>query len=172
MGYPLYQKLGFVETDLSCVYIQDQPVEFEPPATPVFTLQPDDLDELAAFDTPLFGADRRRVLRVMMRDYPAGTLATRDEAGRISGYIINRDGRLSPWMAHDPASAERVLQAALASTMPGKPVATIPGVNRAGIQILERYGFTFKRSCRHMQRGLAGERQRTHTYGLTSFAIG
>ncbi len=57
-------------------------------------------------------------------------------------------------MALDPASAERVLQAALASNMPGKPIAIIPGVNRAGIQILERYGFTFKRSCRHMQRGL------------------
>ena len=27
MGYPLYKKLGFVETDLSSVYIQDQPVE-------------------------------------------------------------------------------------------------------------------------------------------------
>ena len=75
-------------------------------------------------------------------------------------------------MAHDPASAERVLQAALASTVPGTPVAIIPGVNQAGIQILERYGFTFKRSCRHMQRGLAVERRRTQTYGLISYAIG
>jgi len=171
-GYPLYQKLGFIETDLSCVYIQDQPVELQPPAAPVFTLQPEDLDELVAFDTPLFGADRKSVLRVMRRDFPAGTLATRDEMGRISGYIINRDGRLGPWMALDPASAERVLQAALALNMPDTPIATIPGMNRAGIQILERYGFTFKRSCRHMQRGLVGERQRMHTYGLTSFAIG
>ena len=107
-----------------------------------------------------------------MRDYPGGTLATRDEAGQISSYMIIRDGRLSPWMAHDPASAERVLQAALDAARSGKPVALIPGANKAGIQILERYGFTFKRSCRHMQRGLTTERQRTQTYGLISYAIG
>jgi GNAT superfamily N-acetyltransferase len=172
MGYPLYKKLGFVETDLSCVYVQDQPVEFEPPTIPVFPLQPDDLDELVAFDTPLFGADRTRVLRVMIRDFPGRSLATRDEAGRISGYLINREGRLGPWMAHDPASAERVLQAALDSTRLAKPVVIIPGVNRAGIQILERYGFTFKRSCRYMQRGLTVERRRMQTYGLISYAIG
>jgi GNAT superfamily N-acetyltransferase len=172
MGYPLYKKLGFVETDLACVYIQDQPVEFEPLATPVYTLQPADLDELAAFDTPLFGADRSSVLRVLMRDYPGRTLATRDEAGKISGYCINRERRMSPWMACDPASAERLLQAALASSVPGKPAAIIPRLNRAGMQLLERYGFTFKRSCRHMQRGPVPVRQRTKTYGLTSFAVG
>ena len=172
MGYPLYKKLGFVETDLSCVYIQARPVEYEPPVSPVYLLQSNDLDELVAFDTPLFGADRRNALRVMLRDYPGEVFAARDKAGKITGYTINRDGRLSPWMAHDPASAERVLQAALVSTVPGTPAAIIPGVNQAGIQILERYGFTFKRSCRHMQRGLAVERRRTQTYGLISFAIG
>jgi GNAT superfamily N-acetyltransferase len=172
MGYPLYQKMGFVETDLSSVYIQDQPVEHKPPATPVYKLQPGDLDELVAFDTPLFGADRRKVLMVMMRDYPGGTLAARDEAGRISSYIMIRDSRLSPWMAHDPASAERVLQAALDSRLLGNPVALIPGVNQAGLEILERYGFRFKRSCRHMQRGMAAERQRMQTYGMISYAIG
>ncbi len=52
MGYPLYKKMGFVETDLSSVYTQKQPVELEPPATPVYRLGPDDLDELVAFDTP------------------------------------------------------------------------------------------------------------------------
>ncbi len=172
MGYPLYKKMGFVETDLSSVYIQDQPVERQPVNAPIYSLHPDDLDELVAFDTPLFGADRRNVLKVMLRDYSGGTLATRDEAGRISSYIIIRDGRLSPWMAHDPASAEQVLQAALASNLSGKPVALIPGANKAGIQILERYGFSFKRSCRHMQRGLTTERRRTQTYGLVSYAIG
>jgi GNAT superfamily N-acetyltransferase len=172
MGYPLYKKMGFVETDLSSVYIQDQPVGRQSSASPVYRLQPGDLDELVAFDTPLFGADRRNVLRVMMRDYPGGTLATRDEAGRISSYLIIRDSRLSPWMALDPASAERVLQEALDSTLPGHPVALVPGVNQAGLEILERYGFRFKRSCRHMQRGMTAERQRSQTYGMISYAIG
>jgi len=172
MGYPLYKKLGFVETDLACVYIQDQPVEFDPPLAPLDTLQPADLDELAAFDTPLFGADRSHVLRVLMRDYPGGTFATRDQAGNISGFCINRERRLSPWMVLDPASAEWLLQAVLALPAPGKPAAIIPRQNRAGMQLLERYGFTFKRSCRHMQRGLVPVRQRTKTYGLTNFAIG
>ena len=172
MGYPLYKKLGFVEIDLSCVYIQHQPVHFEAPVTPVYRLQSADLDELAAFDTPLFGANRRKVLSVLLRDYPGGTLATRDEAGRISGYLINRERRVSPWMARDPASAERLLQEALMATGPGKPSAIIPGMNRAGMQILERYGFTFNRSCRHMQRGPVAERPRMHIYGLISYAIG
>jgi GNAT superfamily N-acetyltransferase len=172
MGYPLYKKLGFVETDLSCVYVQDQPLEIEPLATPIYTLQMADLDELAAFDTPLFGADRSNILRALLRDYPGGALAARDETGKISGFCIIRERRLSPWMALDPSSAERLLQAALASAGPGKPAAIIPRQNRAGMQLLERYGFTFKRSCRHMQRGSAPVRQRIKTYGLTSFAIG
>jgi GNAT superfamily N-acetyltransferase len=172
MGYPLYKKLGFVETDLSIVYRQDQPVELEPPAAPVYRMQPDDLDELVAFDTPLFGAERRGVLRVMLRDYPGEIMAARDEAGRISSYIINREGRLSPWMARDPGSAECVLRAALASNVSGEPVVIVPGLNLAGIQVVERHGFTFKRSCRHMQRGLKTERQRTQIYGLVSYAIG
>ena len=172
MGYPLYKKVGFVETDLGCVFAQEQPVEFAAPVTPVFILQPTDLDELVAFDTPLFGANRRNVLRVLMRDYPGGTVATRDSTGQISGYLINRERRLSPWMASDPASAERLLQEALSATMPGKPAAIIPRQNRAGMELLERYGFAFKRSCRHMQRGPVPVRQRTMIYGLTSFAIG
>ncbi len=173
MGYPLYKKLGFIEIDLACVYVQDHPVELQPPVSPVYTLQMADLDELTAFDTPLFGADRRSVLEVLMRDYPGGTLATRDEAGKISGYCINRERRMGPWMACDPSSAERLLQAALASSAPGgRPAAIIPRLNRAGMQLLERYGFNFKRTCRHMQRGPVPVRQRTKTYGLTSFAIG
>lgn len=172
MGYPLYKKLGFVETDLGCVYVQDQPVEFKLPVTPVYILRLADLDELVAFDTPLFGADRSKALKVMMRDYPGGTIATRNEAGDITGYFINRERRLSPWMAGDPASAERLLLEALSSTASGKPAAIIPRLNRAGMELLERYGFTFKRSCRHMQRGPLPARQRTKIYGLTSFAIG
>jgi predicted N-acetyltransferase YhbS len=172
MGYPLYKNLGFVEIDLSSVYIQQQPVEFEAPVTPVYRLQPADLDELVAFDTPLFGAERRKVLNVLLRDYPGGTVATRDEAGRISGYFIHRERRLSPWMAGNPAAAERLLQEALRLDGPGRPLTIIPGVNRVGTRVLERYGFSFKRSCRYMQRGLAAERPRAQIYGLVSYAIG
>src|SRR5512139_2057789 len=70
MGYPLYKKLGFVEIDLGCVYALDQPVMCEAADREVYRLELADLDELVAFDTPLFGADRRKVLSVYLRDYP------------------------------------------------------------------------------------------------------
>ena len=179
-GYPLYKRLGFVETDLGCVYAQDRALAFEASDTPVYRLELADLDELVAFDTPLFGADRRKVLSVLMRDYPGKTAATRDAKGNISGYFINREGGLRPWMAYDPASAERLLQEALKSNVPttvpttvaGKPYVVVPRLNRAGRLLLERYGFEFKRSCRHMQRGPLPPRQRTQIYGQTSYAIG
>ena len=171
-GYPLYQKLGFVESDLGCVYAQDQPVAFEAFDRPVYKLGLADQDELVAFDTPLFGADRRKVLSVFLRDYPGGTTATRDEQGKISGYFINREGGLRPWMACDPASAERLLQEALSSNASVKPYVVIPRLNRAGMLLLERYGFEFKRSCRHMQRGQLPARRRDQIYGQSSYAIG
>jgi GNAT superfamily N-acetyltransferase len=172
MGYPLYKKLGFVESDLGCVYALDEPVACEASDRPVYRLERTDLDELVAYDTPLFGADRRKVLSVYLRDYPDDTIATRDEQGRISGYFINREGGLRPWMASDPASAERLLQEALRTKLPGKPFVVIPRLNQAGMLLLERYGFSFKRSCRHMQRGSLPPRQRTRIYGQISYAIG
>ncbi len=171
-GYPLYKKLGFVESDLGCVYALDQPVACAAADRPVYRLELADLDELVAYDTPLFGADRRKVLSVYLRDYPGEAIATRDEQGKISGYFIKREGGLRPWMASDPASAERLVQEALRTKLPGKPFVVIPGLNRTGMLLLERYGFSFKRSCRHMQRGSLPRRQRTHIYSQISYAIG
>jgi len=90
----------------------------------------------------------------------------------LTGYCINRERRLSPWMALDLLSAERLLQAVLSSAEVGRPAAVVPSLNGPAMQLLGRYGFAFTRSCRHMQRGALLPRLRTMIYGQVSYAIG
>ena len=172
-GYPLYAKLGFIETDLVCVYVQTQPLEIAyalPQAVEEIGLQ--HLDELAEFDAPYFGADRKRVLFYLLRDFPGRALAVRDRTGRLSGYLIAQDRRLGPWVARGAEEASALLLVALSWLLPGAPILTQPQLNSEGRELVHRLGFRQVRTLRHMQRGEIPLRQRAHMYGLASFALG
>jgi GNAT superfamily N-acetyltransferase len=173
MGYPLYASLGFVEEDLAYVFQResDAPrLEFSKGAIPI---QVTDIPAVAAFDAPIFGADRSALYTTLLVDLPGRAFLARDGAGEITGYLFAQLGRLGPWVARQPAAAETLLRAALSLTYPAKLSVITPQSNRKALELLTRYGFRFARSCRHMRRGdnrLPG--QRDFVYGQTSFAVG
>ncbi len=172
-GARLYSRFGFVE--------DDQTYKFQHPnygrssclPTGVRPIQPEDVPALVDFDTPIFGANRARVLRALLAEFPGRAVLVEDEARRVDGYLFAQTQRLGPWVAKRPQDAEVLLQAALSWPYTGAPLIVVPGMNRAAVEQVERFGFQLVGPHRHMRRGGAGSpSQRVAIYGQASFALG
>jgi GNAT superfamily N-acetyltransferase len=171
-GARLYPKLGFVTDGTTRVYrLQgEDPTESWPDG--VCPMRRADLPEIAAFDAPIFGDDRTRVIEAYLRVLPQRAFVVRDE-GRISGYLFAQARRLGPWAARGAADAEVLLQAAMTLSFEQPPAVVIPERNKSGTQLLEAFGFTLERSTLHMR--LGGDApigQRSLLYALATSGIG
>lgn len=172
-GAGLYARFGFVEVERTVRYVRQEGDAERPPASRAVTpLLPADLPEVAAFDAPIFGADRTAVLASYLRDAAGRAFLTRDERGEIAGYLIAQPAAIGPWAARSAEDAEALLGAALASGFGGGVKAIVPGANRAAPHVLMRYGFRPQRSLRRMLRGRPIAAQRELLYGQASLAIG
>ena len=172
-GAPLYRRFGFVE--------DDQTYKFQHPGfrrsaywpAGVRPVQPEDVPALVEFDTPIFGANRARVLRALLAEFPGRAFLVENEAGQIAGYLCAQTRRLGPWVAEHPEVAGALLQAALALPYEGAPLVVVPGMNTAAIEQVERSGFQLISPHRHMRRGRAGSpSRRAAIFGQASFALG
>jgi hypothetical protein len=172
-GARLYRRFGFVE--------DDQTYKFEHPGYRCSAYQPAgvrlmqsvDVPALIDFDTPIFGANRVRVLCALLAEFPGRAFVVEDEARRIVGYLFAQTQRVGPWIAKRPQDAEVLLQAALSLPYEGAPSVVVPGMNTAAIEQVERFGFQLVGPHRHMRRGGAGSpRRRVAIYGQASFALG
>jgi GNAT superfamily N-acetyltransferase len=172
-GVPIYLRHGFEEVDRAVRFHLPNPTTIHPVPGVVEPLLASDLEELAAFDTPIFGADRTPLFRALLRDLPTRAFATHGGSGGMTGFLFAQPQRLGPWVARDPGDAEALLQAALTLSFDGPLVAVAPACNRAAFDLLDRHGFIWARESRHMHRGPpAIPGSRPDIYGLTSFAIG
>lgn len=172
-GAPMYLQLGFVQEDLACLFERPDYAPARFCAEHVHRLHRQDIESVAELDAPIFGASRAALFRVLLADFPERAFVTRDEAGQVSGYLFAQPGRLGPWAARRRQDAETLLQAAMSLPFEGAPVVIAPQMNAAAIELLERFGFQFMRSCRHMRRGGANApSRRALIYGQTSFAVG
>lgn len=111
MGKELYDTIGFVD-EYRLERWQGQGHRGpQPQGLRELTLN--DLDALAAFDRPIFGADRTRVLRRLLAE-PTIRVAAEFEADELIGYVAIRPGQnamyLGPWIALNGATAERLWQ--------------------------------------------------------------
>jgi predicted N-acetyltransferase YhbS len=173
-GFPLYSRFGFKELDQVLLFELDA----DSPQSPGFSgrtrpLHPADIQALAEFDRPIFGADRTALFQAMLTDFPNRAFATIDRSGNITGYLFAQSRRIGPWAARSPQEAEALLQAALKLPYQGPPITIAPKMNAAAADLLERYGFRHKLTNRHMQRGQSAlPGQRSDVYGQTSFAVG
>ncbi len=172
-GARFYPQLGFVTDATTQVYrlLREQP------STGWFgrvrPMQPEDITAVAAFDTPIFGADRTRVLDAYLRRLPKRAFVALDENDHVSGYLFAQARRLGPWAARRIEDAETMLRAALTLRFDQPPDVVMPGSNAAGIRLLEGRGFAFERSMLHMRFGGDGPiGQRSLLYGLASPGIG
>lgn len=172
-GAPLYEQLGFVVDERSVVYAQDDCARLPPEPARVSLLAAADLPAVAAFDAPIFGAERAAVLERLRAELPDRALLARDEHGQVTGYLFAQPAQLGPWAAHTPGDAEQLLGAALRLPFASGPAALVPSSNPDAAALLLRYGFSPQRSLRHMRLGGSGPvGARERLYGLASFAIG
>ncbi len=172
-GFPLYLRFGFKVFDLALMF---QLADYSPSSKfsqQVRPLEFEDIQVLADFDSPIFGADRAGLFRALLTDFPDRAFAVYDTSGGMAGYLFAQTQRLGPWAARSRQDAETLLQAALTLNYKGVPLAIAPQTNKAASDLLGQYGFCQVMTNRHMQRGLSTmPGRRTAIYGQTSFAIG
>ena len=172
-GFPLYLRFGFEVLDQALVF---QPADYSPSSNfpqQVRPLKFQDIQVLADFDAPIFGANRAALFQALLTDFPDRGFAVYDASGDMAGYLFAQTRRLGPWAARSLRDAEALLQAALTLTYKEVPLAIAPATNKAASDLLERYGFSHVLTNRHMQRGLSTmPGRRTAVYGQTSFAVG
>ncbi|HEU5102471.1 MAG TPA: hypothetical protein VFU22_25785, partial [Roseiflexaceae bacterium] len=136
-------------------------------------LQAEDIAALAAFDAPIFGAERPAVFTALLDEAPERAFIARDADGQISGYLFAQAQTLGPWAARSPAAAEALLATVLPLPFEGAPNALAPGPNADAAKLLMRYGFSPRRLLRRMRRGGDSHPgQRALLYGQASLAIG
>jgi GNAT superfamily N-acetyltransferase len=172
-GFPLYQKLGFLDIDETATFErQIEPNKsFLPAGIQPVTLS--DLDDLVEMDKPIFGADRRKVFQTLLELFPARGFLQHGVDGRINGFIFSVMNRIGPWVMTEPAGAEALLHAAMTLEYENPVVVCTPSVNQGAVDLLIANGFERLRAGRHMAKGdgeIPGER--TKVFAQTSMGAG
>ena len=119
-------------------------------------LRDGDWPAILAIDRPAFGADRAALLRSLAARLPRAAHVA-EHAGRISGFVLARDGReatqIGPLLAADDTSARALLDAALA-TLGGPVCVDLTDRHASLLPWLKARGFAYQRPFTRMVRGL------------------
>lgn len=172
-GRPLYARHGFTLTDpmLHGMVPRSTPLEADPS---VEIADGAELDELAAYDAPRFGGDRRRLLAMMAND-PERPLLVARRGGAIAGFAwLRPDGpRLGPVLADTPAAAASLVAEAF-RRVPGSEAfgVNLPSGNAAGAEWLRGLGIELEAWEGHMARGPQVRRREETLYGHLVGALG
>lgn len=100
-GARVYVHFDFVDQDLACVFEHCSYSRSLRQPEGVYLLQPRDMQALVDFDTPILGASRASVFRILLADLPGRALATRDENGQISGISLRSHDGWDPGLQGD-----------------------------------------------------------------------
>jgi ribosomal protein S18 acetylase RimI-like enzyme len=176
-GRRLYENSGFIASDSTVVLRRETHGNPEP--IPGRRQQPTshqrtDMPSLAAFDAPLFGADRSRLLAYLDGVIPERFVVSTDADGRVDGYLIAQKQTIGPWVALDRDVAEDLVSRALeVYAFDSGPEIFTSGSNTVALEILAKLGFREQRRLSHMYKGRAIQRARTTAiYGQTSLGLG
>lgn len=180
-GASLYSKLGFIQDDVTVAYRLEN-LEHAGRIHKggagvgekgMVVLRAEDLEELTAFDTPIFGVNRRVVLASYLAALPGRCFATRARGGRITGYIVAQHDALGPWIAQTPVEAEALLVRALTLPFEQAPAVRTHTSHTAAVHLLTKHGFSERRIFKHMYHGSKEPlQQKDQLYALASSAIG
>jgi len=174
-GGPLYEKFGFIDSDLTLVLQQknetNKPVKRE--ITPTSTITERDFPALVSFDTPRFGAGRFKLLHTYFEDDPARFLVSRDESGPIDGFLCAQSRVIGPWIVSNQGAAEKLLINALSFPFEDSPTVFVSALNNEALKLLSQYGFEKIRTQRHMYKGRPISRDRHGSiYGQATLGFG
>jgi len=173
-GGPLYEKYGFVESDLTLVLQRSGTIE---PAkvrqAPPSALLEGEFPKLVSFDVPRFGADRSELLRTYFEDNPARFLVSRDGQGLIDGFLVAQSRVIGPWIASNSSVAEKLLVGGLTFSFDDNPTVFVSESNKEAVELLSQHGFGRVRTQRHMYKGKPIQRDRRNSiYGQAALAFG
>ena len=113
-GYPVYIQEGFAPAWGFRRYRREAVSLDTDAAEAPRTRRIDDRDwpAILAFDAPVFGADRGRMLKALSRRMPVAARVA-EEDGRVTGFILGRDGleacQLGPLVARDAHTAQLLM---------------------------------------------------------------
>jgi ribosomal protein S18 acetylase RimI-like enzyme len=176
-GGPLYEKFGFLETDLTAVMRQRNVARDRSAKEQhnLYRLETGvlELSKLLSFDMPRFGADRSELLHSYFQDDPSRFLVSHDQSGQVDGFLVSQPRIIGPWVASNPKVAEELLNRALELAFTENPTVFVSVSNQAALGLLSQGGFEQERTQRHMYRGKPVQRNRRNSiYGQANFSFG
>ena len=158
-GARLYETMDFVDDAWAYDFVRSESLPWTPPGDfRVVKARPADVQELVAFDAPLFGADRGKLFVALWQQFGERALIAHDRDGALAGYLFALDPVLGPWAAQTRAAAEDLLSAALALPHQHEPMVMVPRGNEHAVEILLHSGFIERRRLRHMRGGAIAHR--------------
>ncbi len=174
-GRPLYERHGFASIGRSSTARLSRDLTLSLDASvSVRRAGPTDLADLAAYDLPRFGGDRRRLLALLLDD-PAAWLLLAEREGGLAGYACVRPGepRIGPVLADAPSVAETlVVEAFDVAPAANELRLNLPPNNGSGAEWLSRRGVVIEPWDGRMARGEPVERRDDTIYGMTVGALG
>jgi len=119
-------------------------------------LLPADLAAVAAYDAPVFGTDRTRLLDSLANGHPADCVVA-ERAGALTGYALCRPGaravHLGPLVADDSLTAELLAWAALRDHRGRETIVDVVTSNQHAVTLAGRLGLAPVRPFIRMTRG-------------------
>ena len=135
-----------------------------------------DLPQLALYDRPLTGMERPAILAHLAARQPGLAWIAENEAGKIAGFVLAREGRVAtsigPVVADDETIALSLIAKAVSAT-PGPFIMDIPQVHRKLQAWLEAQNAVSPRGYMRMTLGEAkGLDDPTHLFALAGPELG
>jgi hypothetical protein len=178
-GRPIYLPLGFHDLYRISRWHFDQAKDatIHPPAgVTLRPVRPADLPRLALYDRPLTGMERPAILAHLALRQPGRAWIAEDAAGKISGFVLGREGRMATSLGPVVADSEAIalaLVARAAASAPGPFIMDVPEEHRALAAWLEAQGATSPRGYMRMTLGEAkGLDDPSHLFALAGPELG
>lgn len=174
-GRPLYERHGFASIGRSSTARLPRALEVSrDPSVSIRQAGDADLDELATYDLPRFGGDRRALLAMLLDD-PAAPVLLAERDGALVGYACIRpdETRVGPLLADAPSVAETLVVEAFAMAPSAYEIRlNLPPNNADGAEWLRALGVAIDPWDGRMARGQPVERRDGTIYGMTVGALG
>jgi len=146
----LYKRLGFEEEFVSLRFSKQlKQEEMEKPkrnkVAKIFRIQEKDVEGIAQFDAPFFGANRLRVLQSLYIDQPQHCLVAKEKQKTL-GYIMSRKisntHRIGPWVCQNLEIAEKLMVKYISTIKEDTELRLgMPILNKDGIKLMKKLGF-------------------------------
>ncbi|CAM4134509.1 GNAT family N-acetyltransferase [Pseudoalteromonas ostreae] len=170
-----YKKSGF-KLAYSNIRFEGKASSYAPKNEAIITLSSLPFDDIKAYDSAFFPADRSHFTQSWITQPNSKALGILDD-GKLAGYGVIRACRegfkIGPLYANTPQLAESLLLALKASAAPGEMIyLDVPNVNQAALALAKRHNMTSVFETARMYTQQQPNIPLNKVFGVTSFEIG